>query len=71
MGGKKRNEIQLENNPLWYKDAIIYELHVRAFCDSVGMGSGFSRPHPEAGLPARSGRHGPLVVAVLSVPAEG
>ena len=25
---------------LWYKDAIIYELHVRAFYDSAGDGSG-------------------------------
>ena len=25
---------------LWYKDAIIYELHVRAFCDSDGDGIG-------------------------------
>jgi maltose alpha-D-glucosyltransferase/alpha-amylase len=23
-------------DPLWYKDAIIYELHVRAFKDSNG-----------------------------------
>jgi maltose alpha-D-glucosyltransferase / alpha-amylase len=30
----------LENDPLWYKDAIIYELHVRAFHDSVGDGMG-------------------------------
>ena len=30
----------LENDPLWYRDAIIYELHVRAFCDSVGDGVG-------------------------------
>jgi maltose alpha-D-glucosyltransferase/alpha-amylase len=27
-------------NPLWYKDAIIYEVHVRAFHDSVGDGFG-------------------------------
>jgi maltose alpha-D-glucosyltransferase / alpha-amylase len=27
-------------DPLWYKDAIIYELHVRAFFDSDGDGSG-------------------------------
>ncbi|HXE63621.1 MAG TPA: maltose alpha-D-glucosyltransferase [Bryobacteraceae bacterium] len=27
-------------DPLWYKDAIIYELHVRAFCDSNGDGIG-------------------------------
>ncbi|HZO16899.1 MAG TPA: maltose alpha-D-glucosyltransferase [Polyangiaceae bacterium] len=28
------------NDPLWYKDAIIYELHVRAFSDSSGDGIG-------------------------------
>jgi maltose alpha-D-glucosyltransferase/alpha-amylase len=28
------------NDPLWYKDAIIYELHVRAFQDSSGDGMG-------------------------------
>ncbi|HXX92740.1 MAG TPA: alpha-amylase family glycosyl hydrolase, partial [Planctomycetota bacterium] len=27
-------------DPLWYKDAIIYELHVRAFSDSDGDGIG-------------------------------
>src|SRR5215211_6087982 len=30
----------LSDDPLWYKDAIIYELHVRAFHDSVGDGIG-------------------------------
>src|SRR5262245_21380978 len=30
----------LEDDPLWYRDAIIYELHVRAFSDSVGDGVG-------------------------------
>ncbi len=30
----------LMNDPLWYKDAVIYEVHVRAFCDSVGDGYG-------------------------------
>lgn len=29
-----------KNNPLWYKDAIIYQLHVRAFHDSNGDGIG-------------------------------
>ena len=28
------------NDPLWYKDAIIYEVHVRAFYDSNGDGVG-------------------------------
>ena len=28
------------DDPLWYQDAIIYELHVRAFFDSNGDGTG-------------------------------
>ncbi len=31
---------QLDQDPLWYKDAVIYELHVRAFCDSNADGIG-------------------------------
>jgi maltose alpha-D-glucosyltransferase/alpha-amylase len=34
------NDFPLEDDPLWYKDAIIYELHVRAFHDSSGDGMG-------------------------------
>ncbi len=30
----------LENDPLWFKKAIIYELHIRAFYDSNGDGIG-------------------------------
>src|SRR6187200_2349616 len=30
----------LTDDPLWYKDAVIYEVHVRAFHDSVGDGVG-------------------------------
>jgi maltose alpha-D-glucosyltransferase / alpha-amylase len=30
----------MESSPLWYKDAIVYELHVRAFYDSDGDGAG-------------------------------
>ena len=58
--------------PLWYKDAIIYELHVRAFYDSVGDGIGDFR-----GLTQKLdylqdlGRHGAVVVAVLSFSVEG
>ncbi|MFH1369381.1 MAG: maltose alpha-D-glucosyltransferase [Elusimicrobiota bacterium] len=29
-----------EKNPLWYKDAVIYELNVRTFCDSNDDGIG-------------------------------
>ncbi|MCD4781332.1 MAG: maltose alpha-D-glucosyltransferase [Candidatus Omnitrophica bacterium] len=30
----------LENNPLWFKDAVIYQLHVKSFFDSNGDGIG-------------------------------
>ena len=29
-----------QDGNLWYKDAVIYQLHVRTFCDSDGNGSG-------------------------------
>ena len=32
--------LRSEKNPLWYKDAIIYEVHIRSFCDSNGDGIG-------------------------------
>src|SRR5215211_2926141 len=35
-----RSDPQFEHNPLWYKDAVIYQLHVRAFQDSNGDGIG-------------------------------
>ncbi|MGA3172084.1 MAG: maltose alpha-D-glucosyltransferase [Chthoniobacteraceae bacterium] len=31
---------RLQDDPLWYKDAIIYQLHVKAFADSNGDGIG-------------------------------
>lgn len=33
----------LDNDPLWYKDAILYEVHVRAFHDDTGDGQGSFR----------------------------
>lgn len=33
-------ETSVSRDPLWYQDAIIYELHVRAFYDSTGDGIG-------------------------------
>ncbi|MHB8256529.1 MAG: maltose alpha-D-glucosyltransferase [Acidiferrobacterales bacterium] len=33
-------ETVLSDDPLWYKDAVIYELHVKAFFDSNGDGIG-------------------------------
>jgi maltose alpha-D-glucosyltransferase/alpha-amylase len=37
---KNQPAVPLEAEPLWYKDAIIYELHVRAFADSNADGIG-------------------------------
>ena len=56
------------DDDLWYKDAIIYQLHVKAFADSNSDGIGdFGGPDREAGLPAGSRRHGAVADAVLSV----
>ncbi|HMJ92400.1 MAG TPA: maltose alpha-D-glucosyltransferase [Candidatus Acidoferrum sp.] len=35
-----REREALGSDPLWYKDAIIYQLHVRSFCDSNADGIG-------------------------------
>jgi maltose alpha-D-glucosyltransferase/alpha-amylase len=41
MNKRSRTEPSLlTDDPLWYKDAIIYELHIRAFSDSQGDGVG-------------------------------
>ena len=34
------SQFDLEQNPLWYKDGVIYQLHVRAFFDSNNDGIG-------------------------------
>src|SRR5574340_590358 len=34
------SRLRLPLDPLWYKDAVIYELHVRAFMDSNADGIG-------------------------------
>ena len=60
------------SDPLWYKDAIIYELHVKAFADSNADGIGdFPGLHAEARLPAGSRRHVHLAAAVFPLAASG
>ena len=36
----RSEESRISDDPLWYKDAVIYELHVRAFFDGNGDGIG-------------------------------
>ncbi len=40
MIGRNGKNMSLEENPLWYKDALIYQLHVRSFADSDDDGVG-------------------------------
>lgn len=40
MSNRRKEGSFLEDDPLWYKDAVIYELHVRSFFDSNGDGVG-------------------------------
>ncbi len=40
MPRQKNNKSKLISDPQWYKDAIIYELHIKAFRDSDGDGIG-------------------------------
>lgn len=35
-----RPQTRANQGPLWFKDAVIYQLHVRAFCDANGDGIG-------------------------------
>ena len=58
------------DDPLWYKDAIIYELHVRAFYDSNGDGIGdFAGLTEKLDYLAGPRRHRALAAAVLSFAA--
>ena len=58
------------DNPLWYRDAVIYQLHVRGFFDSNDDGIGdFPRADAEARLHPVARRHRDLAAALLSVAA--
>ena len=64
--------MKLTDDPLWYKDAIIYEAHVKSFFDSTNDGVGdFPGLTQQARLPAGPRHHVPLAAAVLPVAAAG
>ena len=57
---------RLDDDPLWYKDAIIYEVRTRSFYDSNGDGIGdLQGLAHEARLPRRPRRHGALAPPLL------
>src|SRR6201999_571543 len=37
---QERQSLAPQDDKLWYKDAVVYQLHVRTFCDSDGNGVG-------------------------------
>ena len=54
--------------PLWFKDAVIYQLHVKTFADSNGDGIGdFQGLTEQARLPRGPRRRLPLAAADVSV----
>ena len=40
QNGKESGSLALQRDNLWYKDAVVYQLHVRTFCDSNADGIG-------------------------------
>jgi maltose alpha-D-glucosyltransferase/alpha-amylase len=40
LAKKESHPLALQEDSLWYKDAVIYQLHVRTFCDSNADGIG-------------------------------
>ena len=61
---------QRADDPLWYKDAIIYQLHVKSFFDANNDGIGdFAGPDRQARLHRRPRRQHDLAAAVLSLAA--
>jgi maltose alpha-D-glucosyltransferase/alpha-amylase len=40
QNGKERRALTPQRDNLWYKDAVVYQLHVRTFCDSNADGIG-------------------------------
>ena len=61
-------EPQVESDELWFKDAIIYQLHVKAFADSNSDGVGdFAGLTSKLDYLRRSRGHRPVAAAILSV----
>ena len=57
-------------DPLWFKDAVIYELHVRAFMDSNNDGIGdFAGLMQKLDYVQDLGRDLPVAAAIFSVSA--
>ena len=68
MGARDFDKEHRED-PLWYKDAIIYQLHVKAFFDSDNDGMGnFKGPYGCAWITSRTLASRGLAPALLPSP---
>ena len=68
----RRPKSQITKDPLWYKDAVIYQLHIKSFFDANDDGIGdFSGLNAKLDYIAESGRQCDLAAAVLSIAAKG
>ena len=62
--------VAVSENALWYKDAIIYQLHVKSFFDANNDGIGdLPGSDRQARLHRRSRRQHDLAAAVLPIAA--
>ena len=67
---KKKHQLPVMDDPLWYKDAVIYQLHLKSFFDSNNDGVGdFPGLLQKLDYIAEPRRQRDLAAAVLSVPA--
>ena len=70
MTRKPTPQLRSSDDPLWYKDAIIYQLHVKSFFDANNDGVGdFAGLIAEARLYREPRRQRDLAAAVLSLAA--
>ena len=68
----RKPNVQLIDDPLWYKDAVIYQLHVKSFFDANNDGIGdFAGLHAKLDYIASLGVNTVWLFAVLSVSAQG
>ena len=68
----RRPKSQLTKDPLWYKDAVIYQLHIKSFFDANNDGIGdFAGLNAKARLYRESRGQRDLASPVLSITQEG
>ncbi len=63
--GSRQTDAEIMPDPLWYKDAIIYQAHVRAFLDTNRTASAIFAGSPRSSTTSRSSASTRAVAAAL------